>query len=144
MLCTFWYQLHNLKNVKNTHRRVSLSVKNIIPLWVFSTFFKLYKWYQIVQRIILKLVLDVRQLYIFPKPSEWIKKMILHVRFLNFSLRNLVLRFLRNLEKDHLNLKHSPITHNGLTSFHFRVGVMIETISTNYRCNILLYSSKTK
>ena len=56
-----WYHFYNLKIVKNTHRRVLILVKlqaeacnftkiNNLP-WVFFTFFKLYKWYQIAQRI---------------------------------------------------------------------------------------------
>ena len=62
MLCTIWYHLHNLKNVKNTHGRVLLLVKlkaeaynftkSMIFSWVFFTFFKLYKWYWIVQIVI--------------------------------------------------------------------------------------------
>ena len=63
MRCTIWYYLYNFKNVKNTHGGVSILVKlkpatllklNFTkintPSWVFLTFFKLYKWYQIVQR----------------------------------------------------------------------------------------------
>ena len=56
MLCTIWYHLYNLKNVKNTHAGVLLLVKlqaetcistrSNTPPWVF---FKLYKCYQIVQ-----------------------------------------------------------------------------------------------
>ena len=48
------YHLCNFKNVKNTHKGVLILVKlqaeafnltNInTPPWVFSTFFKLYKW----------------------------------------------------------------------------------------------------
>ena len=34
MRCAIWYHLYNLKNA-----------------WVFFTFLKLYKWYQIAQRI---------------------------------------------------------------------------------------------
>ena len=37
--CAIWYHLYNLTKVKNT------------PPWLFFTFFKLYKWYQIAQRI---------------------------------------------------------------------------------------------
>ena len=55
------YHLYNLKNMKNTHEGVLLLRKlhakpcnftksNAAP-WVFFTFFKLYKWYQIVQNI---------------------------------------------------------------------------------------------
>ena len=61
MLCAIWYHLYYLKNVKNTHSGVLLLVKlqakawNITksntPLWIFFTFLKLYKWYQIAQRI---------------------------------------------------------------------------------------------
>ena len=47
-----------LKKVKNTHGGVLLLVRlackfteSIIPTWVFFTFFKLYKWYQIGQSI---------------------------------------------------------------------------------------------
>ena len=49
------------KNVKNTHGEVLLSVKlqaktcnftkSNTPPWVFFMFFRLYKWYQIAQRI---------------------------------------------------------------------------------------------
>ena len=41
MCCAIWYQLYNLKNVKNTHGGVSLLVK----LQAKS------KWYQIAQNI---------------------------------------------------------------------------------------------
>ena len=41
-----WYPLYNLKNVKNTHGGV-LPFKSNTPPWVFFTFFKLYKGYQI-------------------------------------------------------------------------------------------------
>ena len=61
MPCVIRYILHNLKNVKNHHGQVFLFVKSqasafnftkskTLP-WVFFTFFKLYKWYQIAQRI---------------------------------------------------------------------------------------------
>ena len=46
MFCVTWCHLHNLKNVKNTHG----GVLNTPPL-AFVTCFKLYKWYQIAQRI---------------------------------------------------------------------------------------------
>ena len=59
--CAIWYHLYNLKNVKNTHGGVFLLVKlqasvcNFTkintPSWVFFTFFKLHKYYQIAQRI---------------------------------------------------------------------------------------------
>ena len=48
MCCAIWYHVYNLKNVKNTHGRVL--VFNTLP-WLFFAFFKLYKWYQIAQRI---------------------------------------------------------------------------------------------
>ena len=62
MLCAIWYHLYNLKNVKTTNGGVLLLVKlqalaacnlnkrNTSP-WMFFTFFKLYKWYQIAKRI---------------------------------------------------------------------------------------------
>ena len=60
MLCAIWYHFYNLKNMKDTRGRVLLLVKlqvetcnftksNTLP-WVFFTFFKLCKWYQIGQR----------------------------------------------------------------------------------------------
>ena len=59
MLCIIWYHLYNLKNVKNIHGVMSLLVKlqayftkSNTPPWVFFTFIKLYKWYQIAQRIL--------------------------------------------------------------------------------------------
>ena len=78
MLCAIWYHVHKLKYVKNTHGVVLLLVKlqalleeglgwlqkrglkhidseNFTkintPPWFFFKFLKLYKWYQIVQRI---------------------------------------------------------------------------------------------
>ena len=58
MRCAIWHNLYNLKNVKNTHGGVLLLVKlqakSNIPPWVFFTFFKLYKWYQIAQNITYK------------------------------------------------------------------------------------------
>ena len=51
--CAIWYHLCNLENVKNTHGGVLILVKFAkinTPPWVFFTFLKLYKWYQIVQR----------------------------------------------------------------------------------------------
>ena len=59
MLRTIWYHLHNLKKRENTHGGMSLLVKfqayftkSNTPSWVFFTFLKLYKWYQIAQRIL--------------------------------------------------------------------------------------------
>ena len=50
--CAILYHLYNLKNVKNTHGGVTCNFTKInTPPWVFFTFFKLYKWYQIEQRI---------------------------------------------------------------------------------------------
>ena len=56
MRCAIWYHLYNLKNMKNTRGRVLLLLpcnltKSNTPLWVGFTFFKLYKWYRIVQNI---------------------------------------------------------------------------------------------
>ena len=60
MRCAIWYHLQNLKNMKNTHEGVLILVKlqasacNFTkintPPWVFFTFFKSDKWYQIAQR----------------------------------------------------------------------------------------------
>ena len=52
MRCPIWYHMYNLKNVKNTHGGVLLLfTKDSTPPWVFYTFFKLSKWYQIAQNI---------------------------------------------------------------------------------------------
>ena len=53
MFRAIWYHLYNLNNENNTHRAVLLFVKLQIetPPWVFFRFFKLYKWYQIAQRM---------------------------------------------------------------------------------------------
>ena len=57
MFCRVWCHFYNLKNVKNTHEGVLLLeracnfTKSDTPLWVFFTFFRLYKWYQIGQNI---------------------------------------------------------------------------------------------
>ena len=59
MLCALWYHLYNFKKVKISHEEVLHLVKaqakacnftkNNNPPWVFFTFYKLYKWYQIAQ-----------------------------------------------------------------------------------------------
>ena len=57
MHCAIRYPLYNLKNVENTHEgvlrlvncRLKPATKSNTPPWVFFTFFKLYKWYQIAQ-----------------------------------------------------------------------------------------------
>ena len=61
MLCAICYHLCNLKNVKNTnggvllvlklHAKACNFTKSKSPPWLFFTFFKLYKWYQLAQRI---------------------------------------------------------------------------------------------
>ena len=61
MRCAIWYHLCKLKNMKSTHGGVLILVKmqaeswNFTkintPPWAFSVFLKLYKWYQIAQRI---------------------------------------------------------------------------------------------
>ena len=63
MCYVIWYHLYDFKNVKNTHGEVLLLVnfqakakarnftKSNTSPWVFFMFSKLYKWYQIAQRI---------------------------------------------------------------------------------------------
>ena len=58
MRCVAWFG-NNLKNMKNAHGGWLLLVnlqasKSNTPTWVLFTFFKLYKWYQIAQRITYK------------------------------------------------------------------------------------------
>ena len=54
MLRSVWYHLYNLKNVKNVQGEAYNFTKCNTPPWMFSKFFKLYKWYQIAQRITYK------------------------------------------------------------------------------------------
>ena len=56
MRWAIWYHLYNLKNVKSTHVGVLLLeackfTNSSHPPWAFFMFFKLYKCYQIMQRI---------------------------------------------------------------------------------------------
>ena len=70
-----WYRLYNLKNVKITHGGVLILVKLQVsacnftrintPLWVFFTFFKLYKRYQIAQHTTNRLWKAGEHLYSF-------------------------------------------------------------------------------
>ena len=61
-----------LKNVKNTHGGVLLFAeacnftKINTPSWVFFSFLKLYKWYQITQRIIFIMKIDMFKVGITP------------------------------------------------------------------------------
>ena len=67
-----WYHLHNLKNVKKAHGGVLFLVKpeacnftkSNTPPWMFFTFLKLYKRYQIAQSI----THDKSQNYLKGKP----------------------------------------------------------------------------
>ena len=80
MLCTIWYHLYNLKNVKNTHGGVLLLVKlqakslsftkSNTPPWVFFTFFELCKWYQIAQGCCLRSLFHSQCLTLFYCP-QW-------------------------------------------------------------------------
>ena len=47
--CTIWYDWYNLKNVKNTNVGAAFLAKlhANTPPWVFFTFFKFHKWFQI-------------------------------------------------------------------------------------------------
>ena len=57
MLCPICYHLYHLKNVTNTIEECYLAcnfTKSNTPPWVFLTFFKLYKWYQIAQSLMVK------------------------------------------------------------------------------------------
>ena len=52
--CAIWHHLYNLTNVKNIHGGMLLVcnfTKSNTPPWVIFLFFKLYKWYQIVESI---------------------------------------------------------------------------------------------
>ena len=61
--CTIWYHLHNLKLENYPCSSVTFSkvacnfTKSNTPSWVFFTFSKLYKWYQIAQSITYKIPL---------------------------------------------------------------------------------------
>ena len=48
--CAICYHLYSVKNMKNTHGGCFTKINT--PPWVFFTFFKLYKCYQIAQRTI--------------------------------------------------------------------------------------------
>ena len=43
--------MQSKKREKHPWRSVNFSTKSNTPSWMFFTFFKLYKWYQITQRI---------------------------------------------------------------------------------------------
>ena len=52
MDCAIWYHLYNLKKrKKHPWRSGTFNIKSNTPPWVFFTFLKLYKWYQIAQKI---------------------------------------------------------------------------------------------
>ena len=51
MLFAIWHHLCDLKNVEITHAEACNITKSNTPPWVFFTFFKLQKWYQIAQSV---------------------------------------------------------------------------------------------
>ena len=51
MLYVIWYHLYNFKNGEKHPWMSDNFSKSIAHPWVFFMFFKLYKWYQIVQSI---------------------------------------------------------------------------------------------
>ena len=83
MGCAIWYHLHNLKNVKKSHGGVLLLgklqaynfTKSNTPPWVFFTFFKLYKWYQIAQNITVKFYFDPQlQIFLLEDLLFWLQQ----------------------------------------------------------------------
>ena len=74
------YHLYNLKNVKNTHGGVLLSVnlqnsacnftKTNTPLWMLFTFFKLYKCCQITQSVSNRVNLQVNRCKTIPEAGK--------------------------------------------------------------------------
>ena len=103
--CSVWRNLVlfvRFKNVKNTHGRVLLLKKlqakacsfteSNTPPWVFFTFFKLPKWYEIAQRIS---VVESIDLWKCLKPCNFIKRRLQHMWFLvnnGKSLRTSILK----------------------------------------------------
>ena len=55
MRCAISYHFYNVKNLENTHEGVlhlvKLQAESNPPSWVLLTFFKLYKWGKIAERI---------------------------------------------------------------------------------------------
>ena len=119
--CAISYHLYNLKNVKNTHGEVLIScnfAKINTPPWVFFTFFKLCKWYQIAQRTTFVLILIRRmqksnsfsQIYLMrvgklmPKMKMKMKKM----GRMNFWILQIKIRLYDNF---HENLWKKLLTH---------------------------------
>ena len=88
-----WYHLYNFKNSKNTNGGVLLLVKlqaitkSNTPPWVFFTFFKLYKWYQIAQRITYKHRVICEKWYIEEDRFQTIK--LKYLRHEHYSLTTL-------------------------------------------------------
>ena len=76
--CAIWYHLYNLKNFKNNHGGVLVacnSTKSNTPPWLFLKFLKLYKRYQIEQRItIVVSLLKTVRIFLFDDISQRNKK----------------------------------------------------------------------
>ena len=51
MIYAIWYHLYNFKILKNAQASACNFTKNNTRPWVLFTFFKLYKWYQILQSL---------------------------------------------------------------------------------------------
>ena len=113
MFCAIWYHMYNLKNVKDTHEGVLLCE-------VAAARFKLYKWYQIAQRITWKCKRSFVFCYLIGTISlpqsvqvrfsnscnllnllvQWVRQLLLYVRWSQFnrSFGHWYLWFVINLE----------------------------------------------
>ena len=87
ILCVIFYHVYNLKNMKNTHGEVFFLVKvqysafnfnkNSTRLWVYFTFFKLCKWYQIAQSFSYALQSGILRLFCSSNIDEVIRSVYL-------------------------------------------------------------------
>ena len=61
MRCAIWYNLDYLKNVKNAHGGLLI----LTPPWIFFTFFKLHRWYQIARYTTLMFLSIYQSVHLF-------------------------------------------------------------------------------
>ena len=105
VFCAIWYHLYNLKNVKNIHGGVFILINlqasacnftesNTAP-WVFFTFFKLYKWYQIARSVSYRTLPNIHEITFLQKANDSVKSFIknFYYRYLTRSQARLLVSY---------------------------------------------------
>ena len=125
-----------LKSEKHPWRSANFSTKINTPLWVFFTLFKLYKWYQIAQRITYRN--DPASFwYVFPPSLGILMFLICHV------IKGQITDRFDTISLFPPNLVHMSIVHRNFNMILQKIGITNSDRHHKMRQNNGHYKVKT-